>query len=37
MMTAKMQIQNFNQKLIDENVEITIIDYVKLLNYDVSY
>ena len=36
MMSAKMQIQNFNQKLIDENVEITIIDYVKLLNYEVT-
>ena len=32
MMSTKMQIQNFNQKLIDENVEINIIDYVKLLN-----
>ena len=31
-MSSKMQIQNFNQKLIDENVEINIIDYVKLLN-----
>jgi len=27
-----MQIQTFNQKLVDENVEINIIDYVKLLN-----
>ena len=36
-MSSKMQIQNFNQKLIDENVEITIIDYVKLLNYDVYH
>ena len=32
MMNPKMQIQTFNQKLIDENVEINIIDYVKLLN-----
>ena len=32
MNTIKMQIQNFNQKLIDENVEVNIIDYVKLLN-----
>ena len=32
MMSTKMQIQNFNQKLIDENVEINIIDYIKLLN-----
>ena len=31
-MTTKMQIQTFNQKLVDENVEINIIDYVKLLN-----
>ena len=37
MMSSKMQIQNFNQKIIDENVEITIIDYVKLLNYDVYH
>ena len=37
MMSSKMQIQNFNQKLIDENVEITIIDYVKLLNYEVYH
>ena len=36
-MSSKMQIQNFNQKLIDENVEITIIDYVKLLNYEVYH
>ena len=39
MMSAKMQIQTFNQKLIDENVEINIIDYVKLLNdkfYDID-
>ena len=35
MMSSKMQIQNFNQKIIDENVEITIIDYVKLLNYEI--
>ena len=32
MMSTKMQIQTFNQKLVDENVEINIIDYVKLLN-----
>ena len=32
-----MQIQNFNRKLIDENVEITIIDYVRLLNYEVYH
>ena len=37
MNTIKMQIQNLNQKIIDENVEITIIDYVKLLNYDVYH
>ena len=37
MMSTTMQIQNFNQKLIDENVEITIIDYVKLLNYEVYH
>ena len=37
MMSSKMQIQNFNQKLIDENVEITIIDYVKLLNYELYH
>ena len=27
-----MQIQTFNQKLIDDNVDINIIEYVKLLN-----
>ena len=32
MMTTKMQIQTFNQKLVDQNVEINILDYVKLLN-----
>ena len=32
MMSTKMQNQTFNQKLVDENVEINIIDYVKLLN-----
>ena len=32
MMTTKMQIQTFNPKLVDENVEINIIDYVTLLN-----
>ena len=32
MMSTKMQIQTFNQKLVDENVDINIIDYVKLLN-----
>ena len=32
-----MQIQNFNHKIIDENVEITVIDYVKLLNYEVYH
>ena len=37
MISSKMQIQNFNQKIIDENVEITIIDYVKLLNYEVYH
>ena len=37
MMSSKMQIQNFNQKIIDENAEITIIDYVKLLNYEVYH
>ena len=36
MMSTKMQIQTFNQKLINENVEINIIDYVKSLN-DESY
>ena len=37
MMSIKTQIQNFNQKIINENVEITIIDYVKLLNYEVYH
>ena len=37
MMSIKMQIQNFNQKLIDENVEINIVDYVKLLNYELYH
>ena len=37
MMSTKMQIQNFNQKLIDENVEINIVDFVKLLNYEVYH
>ena len=37
MNTVKMQIQNLNQKIIDENVEINIVDYVKLLNYDVYH
>ena len=37
MMSTKMQIQNLNQKIIDENVEINIVDYVKLLNYDVYH
>ena len=37
MMSSKMQIQNFNQKIKYENVEITFIDYVKLLNYDVYH
>ena len=32
MNTIKMQIQNFNQTLIDDNENITIIDYVKQLN-----
>ena len=32
MMSTKMQIQTFNQKLVNENVEINIIDYVNLLN-----
>jgi len=32
MMSSEMQIQNFNQKLIEENIDINIIDYVKLLN-----
>ena len=37
MMSIKTQIQNFNQKIIDENVEINIIDYVKLLNYEIYH
>ena len=37
MNTIKRQIQNFNQKLIDENVEINIVDFVKLLNYEVYH
>ena len=37
MMSTKMQIQNLNQKIIDENVEINIVDYVKLLNYEVYH
>ena len=37
MMSTKMQIQNFNQKLIDENVEINIVDFVILLNYEVYH
>ena len=37
MNTIKMQIQNLNQKIIDENVEINIVDYVKLLNYEVYH
>ena len=36
-MTTKMQIQTFNQKLVDENVDINIIDYVKLLNYEIYH
>ena len=32
MMNIKMLIQTLNQKLVDENVDISIIDYVKLLN-----
>ena len=32
-----MQIQNLNQKIIDENVEINIVDYVKLINYEVYH
>ena len=31
-MNTKMQIQTFNQKLVDENVDINIIDYVTKLN-----
>ena len=37
MMSTKMQIQNFNQKIIDENVEINIVDCVKLLNHEVYH
>ena len=37
MNTIKMQIQNLNQKIIDENVEINIVDYVKLINYEVYH
>ena len=37
MMSTKMQIQNFNQKIIDESVEINIIDYVKLLNHEIYH
>ena len=37
MMSTKMQIQNLNQKIIDEKVEINIVDYVKLLNYEVYH
>ena len=37
MMSIKTQIQNFNQKIIDENVEINIVDYVKLLNYELYH
>ena len=37
MNTIEMQIQNLNQKIIDENVEINIVDYVKLLNYEVYH
>ena len=37
MMSTKMQIQNLNQKIIDENVEINIVDYVKLLNYELYH
>ena len=33
----KMQIQNFNQKIIDENVEINIVDFVKLLNHEIYH
>ena len=32
MMSIKMQIQNFNQKFIDENIDINTIDYVKQMN-----
>ena len=37
MNTIEMQIQNLNQKIIDENVEINIVDYVNLLNYEVYH
>ena len=37
MMSIKMQIQNFNQKFIDENVEINIVDFVKLLNHEIYH
>ena len=37
MINTKMQIRTFNQKLVDENVEITIIDYVKLLHHDIYH
>ena len=31
-MSSKMQIQTFNQKLVDDDFNINIIDYVKLIN-----
>ena len=37
MISIKMQIQTFNQKLVDENVEINIIVYVKLLNNELYH
>ena len=36
-MSIKMQIQNFNQKIIDENIEINIVDFVKLLNHEIYH
>ena len=35
--SIKMQIQTFNQKLTDENVDINIIAYVKLLNNETYH
>ena len=37
MMSSKMQIQNFNQKIIDEKVEVNIVDFVKLLNHEIYH
>ena len=37
MMSTKMQIQTFNQKLVDENVDINFVVYVRLLNNEAYH